>query len=555
MAAFGTMVAAADAALDRLAREDSEEAVAATVAVLDDLKAYRQFDRLLPLAESLCQRRPADRAIRKHYAQALLDTNQPTLAADVLRPLIDGAAPDDALAVDAQGLFGRAMKDVFLAAPDPSAPAAVAAARAALRAYLGPFRDPLIRSYYHGINAVAVLHAAHERAVVLAPGLAAADLAGELLAVLMEQRGAAPPSWWWATKAEAHVARRDWTAAEEALGQYIAHPGTAVFNLGSTLRQFRDLWAVQDMDRRGAQLLQMLEARYLEAARAAGVEDGADLQMTPDHLRQMRDQPDIAPEQLERVLGRQGTQSLTWYRAGLGRAGSVGSVADELGNRLGTCFAVDPDEFGLTLAPDEMLVLTNHHVVNAEGLGRAITPAEARIRFEAADPPVDGETLKVKALIAEAPSLSGQDYALLCIQAPGRRPEPIPFWRGLPEANGAARVYLIGYPLGGGLQFSLQDNLLLAHEGPPEGAPDIPARVRVQYFAPTDPGSSGSPVFDDKWRCIALHHAGAKFDPRNQELGLRKLNGQKGRHSANQGIWIGSILDHAASAPGGNRSG
>ena len=31
---------------------------------------------------------------------------------------------------------------------------------------------------------------------------------------------------------------------------------------------------------------------------------------------------------------------------------------------------------------------------------------------------------------------------------------------------------------------------------------------RVQYVTSTLPGSSGSPVFNDEWDVIALHHAG-----------------------------------------------
>jgi endonuclease G len=35
---------------------------------------------------------------------------------------------------------------------------------------------------------------------------------------------------------------------------------------------------------------------------------------------------------------------------------------------------------------------------------------------------------------------------------------------------------------------------------------------RIYYLANTVEGSSGAPVFDDRWRLVALHHASGKID-------------------------------------------
>lgn len=57
---------------------------------------------------------------------------------------------------------------------------------------------------------------------------------------------------------------------------------------------------------------------------------------------------------------------------------------------------------------------------------------------------------------------------------------------------------------------------------------------RIFYRTPTLPGSSGSPVFDDNWNVIAIHHAGSK---------KMKIDTYGTKTKANEGIFIGTILD------------
>jgi V8-like Glu-specific endopeptidase len=89
------------------------------------------------------------------------------------------------------------------------------------------------------------------------------------------------------------------------------------------------------------------------------------------------------------------------------------------------------------------------------------------------------------------------------------------------------RVYVIGHPRGGGLSYSLNDNLLLDHERP-----------RVHYRAPTEGGSSGSPIFNQQWDLIALHHAGGTE--------MKMLNGKPGTYPANEGLDFQSIREAVA---------
>ena len=113
----------------------------------------------------------------------------------------------------------------------------------------------------------------------------------------------------------------------------------------------------------------------------------------------------------------------------------------------------------------------------------------------------------------------------------------LPPWPPAKDAEGPPpRVYVVGHPGGKELSFSFQDNELLGHEGNPNGKPRLSGVCRVHYRAPTEPGSSGSAVFDESlWEVIALHHAGSSF-------GVPRLNGEPGTYAANEGIAIESIV-------------
>jgi hypothetical protein len=108
----------------------------------------------------------------------------------------------------------------------------------------------------------------------------------------------------------------------------------------------------------------------------------------------------------------------------------------------------------------------------------------------------------------------------------GGQLKPLKPARGLPLVEKKAKAYVVGHPLGSGLQISLHDSVLL----------DIDEAKRlVHYRTPTDPGSSGSPVFNSKWQVIGLHHGGSDETPR--------LHGS-GSYEANEAISLLSIRNH-----------
>jgi hypothetical protein len=89
------------------------------------------------------------------------------------------------------------------------------------------------------------------------------------------------------------------------------------------------------------------------------------------------------------------------------------------------------------------------------------------------------------------------------------------------------RVFIIQHPGGGPKQVALGSNLVTYVDD-----------RRIQYLTDTMPGSSGSPVFDSRWRLVALHHSGGWLS----EPGLKQ------RKFRNQGIPIACVREGLVAA-------
>lgn len=88
------------------------------------------------------------------------------------------------------------------------------------------------------------------------------------------------------------------------------------------------------------------------------------------------------------------------------------------------------------------------------------------------------------------------------------------FEGGAAPATGQG-VTIIQHPKGGDKRIALRANEVLGQQD-----------KYLYYTTDTEPGSSGSPVFNQDWKVVALHHA------------ARQFNG----HDANEGVLFGNIL-------------
>jgi Trypsin-like peptidase domain len=491
-------------------------------AVLRVLRRKRHFALMRRIAKALLDAGHGSPGVRRQYGQALIENGEFAAAIQVLEGVIaelEGTDREDAEVAEARGLIGRAHKQKYVSTLDGSARDRGETLNAAVNAYLMVYgRNPAAYTW-HGINVVSLARRAARDGVALAASVDTEAIASAILKVIRARPVDGLPAFDLATAAEASWAlgRRD--DAFQWYRRYVARgAGADAFEIASTLRQLREVWQlVEGSD--GGELISVLQAALLQR-------EGAAIPVAAFE-RTGFDAPAPATVQaFEKVFGDEATTTLQGYLRPQVCALAVGRVEDPLRKGIGSGFLLRASDVlgpGRGSAEDQIFV-TNSHVVSRKDVD-ALPPAHASVCFEVLDAAI---TFKVVELLWESPR-AALDVALLRLDRQVNvapldlsQPEPLPSF----VAGTRRRLYAIGYPHGGRLALSINDNLQVGW-----------ARPRLHYRTATEPGSSGCPIFDRYWQVVAVHHMG--------RFNMPRVDGQPGVYEANEGLWIHDIIEMA----------
>lgn len=232
------------------------------------------------------------------------------------------------------------------------------------------------------------------------------------------------------------------------------------------------------------------------------------LQSIAARLSHASEPPALSPGEIkEELLFEDDLVAATFLRAGAEAARSValirvpqienGAVVLQQGKpllHLGTAWLLAAD-----------LAITNHHVLLARTQDeKPASEADLHLQAEKAelDFDFDADTLRGNSsgggeLLAFSEPL---DYAIIRLRRATDRAGLTVVDRPLSLRPGErCAVNIVQHPLGGPKKVAVRNNLVTEAD-----------EIQLRYFAGTQNGSSGSPVFDDRWRVVALH-ASSRF--------------------------------------------
>jgi len=243
------------------------------------------------------------------------------------------------------------------------------------------------------------------------------------------------------------------------------------------------------------------------------------------------------PVALERVLGTTDFLGVAFLERGLQVARTVARIA--IRGKTGS-----PIGYGTGFMVSPRLLMTNNHVLpDAQLAADSIAEFDYFVRADGTPSTVKVFGLEPQTFFCTDETL---DFALVAVSEVGANGDalyPIGWNQLIPEEGKAIIgqwVNVIQHPNGEPKQLVLRNNQIV----------DTPDQF-LTYVADTSPGSSGSPVYNDQWEVVALHHAGVPA--RDAQGRILNLQGQPwqdwmGEHQvkwlANEGARVSRLVAH-----------
>jgi V8-like Glu-specific endopeptidase len=227
-------------------------------------------------------------------------------------------------------------------------------------------------------------------------------------------------------------------------------------------------------------------------------------------------QPTVPFQELtyQQIIGINNLKQISWIEVGLRAAKNV-------------CRILTPEGFGTGFLVGNDMVMTNNHVIGTPDLA-----AQSKAEFNYQQDESGGFLPAVRYELDPVGfhTSASLDYSLVRIRQDAKKP-PLQSWGTLrlnPNADPtpSEHVIVIQHPNGGYKQIVLTANWVIAVKTPV-----------LHYTTDTMPGSSGSPVFNDSWHVIAIHHAGGHLH-KDTHGSVRYVN---------EGVLMSAIREQAAS--------
>ncbi|MCZ2259765.1 DNA/RNA non-specific endonuclease [Sporosarcina sp. G11-34] len=219
---------------------------------------------------------------------------------------------------------------------------------------------------------------------------------------------------------------------------------------------------------------------------------------------------------IERIIGKDDLFPISYLEAGLRAANSVCriEIRDSIGRVLGhaTGFLVSTS-----------LLLTNNHVLeNCDTAQFSVAQFNYEVGLDLKERPMKTFRLTPERLFITDQKL---DFTLVAIEEVSADGTNVSDFGFLPLLSQTGKglvgecVSIIQHPSGAPKTVAIRENKIM----------DV-FDDYIHYSTDTMPGSSGSPVYNDDWIVISLHHAGVP-DPKN-----------RAEFIANEGIRVSSII-------------